>query len=478
MKVLNGLYPSDQLAAADLRMHQKTYGVVCAVLMPHAPILVSEVGGRRGCAAVATCRAMRAAALCVTSHKPDTIVIISPHAPARPGAFGLWAEDPIKGTFELFNAPQSGVRMPLDHPLERAIKVQATLRDLRTWPIRGYPLDHGALVPLWFLDEVGWDGPAVVIGLSDVNAEGLEALGNAVADAARSLSRRVAIIASGDLSHCLSADAPCGFHPRARQFDETFIRMVDAGSYRKIEGIDPVLRGLAAEDAVDSTLVAAAAVSWNNASHRLLNYEGPFGVGYGVAILYEDSPGASGDLRDIASVTRRERPGATLPTIARRSVESALSENHEVPPLVLGEYLQSKHGVFVTIRQLAGAVRGCMGTIDPIAPNIVSETWRNARLAAFRDNRFSPVAQNEMSELVFEVSVLHELEPVSSIAELNPRHYGVVVSASDGRRGTLLPGIPEIVTSDEQVQIAKAKGGIGADEPVTMQRFRVDHFDE
>ena len=119
-----------------------------------------------------------------------------------------------------------------------------------------------------------------------------------------------------------------------------------------------------------------------------------------------------------------------------------------------------------------------MGTIDPIAPNIVSETWRNARLAAFRDNRFSPVAQNEMSELVFEVSVLHELEPVSSIAELNPRHYGVVVSASDGRRGTLLPGIPEIVTSDEQVQIAKAKGGIGADEPVTMQRFRVDHFDE
>ena len=175
MKALSGFYPAQKHESRGFEKSQSS-GVVCAVLMPHAPLLVSEVGGRRGSGAVGSCRAMRAAALCVASHSPDSLVVISPHSPAYPGAFGLWAEDPLEGTFAQFNAPHAGVRMPLDHPLERAIKSEARARDLRTWPICGYPLDHGALVPLWFLDEAGWDGPAVVIGLSDIDREGLEAL--------------------------------------------------------------------------------------------------------------------------------------------------------------------------------------------------------------------------------------------------------------------------------------------------------------
>ena len=478
MKTVKGSYPADKQGRANLAMLPRPSGVVCAVLMPHAPILISEVGGRKGSAAVASCRAMRAAALCVTSHSPATLVVISPHSPVRSGAFGVWAEDPIEGTFALFNAPHAGVRLALDHPLARAIKSEASARDLQTWQIRGYPLDHGALVPLWFLDEVGWDGPVVVIGLSDTDAEGLEAMGHAIAAAARAVSRRIAIIASGDMSHCLSSDAPCGFHPRARQFDDAFLRLVGVGEYRKIESIDPVLRGLAAEDAADSTLVAAAAVNWENAGHRVLNYEGPFGVGYGVAVLYEESHFSSPDIRNLVT-SSGEKNGATLPGVARRSVESALCCNHEDgPPPALGAYLQSRRGVFVTIWQRDGSLRGCVGTIDPCAPNIVSETWRNARLAAFRDARFSPVTPGELVGLRFEVSVLHDLEPAASQAELDPSCYGVVVSAPDGRRGVLLPGIPGIRTAEEQVRIAKEKGEIAPNEAVAMQRFQVDHFEE
>jgi AMMECR1 domain-containing protein len=108
----------------------------------------------------------------------------------------------------------------------------------------------------------------------------------------------------------------------------------------------------------------------------------------------------------------------------------------------------------------------------------VAETWRSARLAAFHDSRFPAVEAEELPDLRFEVSVLHSMEAVSSADELDPRRYGVVVSTKDGRRGLLLPAIAEIKTSGEQVGFARKKGRIGSNEPVMLQRFQVDHFEE
>jgi AmmeMemoRadiSam system protein A len=130
------------------------------------------------------------------------------------------------------------------------------------------------------------------------------------------------------------------------------------------------------------------------------------------------------------------------------------------------------------VRHRDGALRGCIGTITPTCKNLVAETWRNARLAALQDHRFSPVKAEELADLRFEVSVLHPPERIPSERELDPQRYGVIVSAPDGRRGLLLPGIAEIQTTEEQLRIAREKGGIGPDESVTLQRFEVDHFEE
>ena len=70
------------------------------------------------------------------------------------------------------------------------------------------------------------------------------------------------------------------------------------------------------------------------------------------------------------------------------------------------------------------------------------------------------------------------MEKISSAGELDPARYGVVVSTEDGRRALLLPGIAEIKTSEQQLSCARKKGSIGAREPVTLQRFQVDHYEE
>ena len=444
--------------------------------MPHAPILVPEVGGERGGAAQASCQAMREAAACVMSFRPERLVLISPHSPRQPRAFGVWAGERLQGTFAQFNASRAQVSLPNDTQLARSIVTEAGARHLATWMIHDRALDHGALVPLWFLAGAGWAGPTVVLSLNYPEDGGLSELGETIAAAARALHLRIAIVASGDMSHRLTPDAPGGFHPQARQFDETFIHLIRNGDYHELRNIDPGLRELAAEDAVDSTLVAAAAVDWKSTGHKVLNYEGPFGVGYGVAILFAEKSNPAG--LQPAPTQTADREGVILPGLARQSVTAALRRSSELPPAAAGQYLSEQRGVFVTLRERSGMLRGCAGTIHPACASVVAETWRSARVAAFQDSRFPPVEADELSNLRFDVSVLHSMEKISSADELDPARYGVVVSTEDGRRGLLLPAIEEIKTAGQQLGFARKKGWIGPDEPVMLQRFQVDYFEE
>jgi AmmeMemoRadiSam system protein A/AmmeMemoRadiSam system protein B len=449
-------------------------GVVCAVLMAHAPVIVPGISDTMRGTIANSCQAMRAAAQSVVAQQPEAVVLISPHSPRHARAFGLWTDDPAHGSFAQFRAPHIKVRLPLDRSLTEAIAAQAKLHSLDTWNIQGQSLDHGALVPLWFLVEAGWNGPTVILSLNDPRAGELGRLGQAIAAAARALPRRIAIVASGDMSHRLTHDAPCGFDPEAHRFDEAFIRLIREGDYRKIEAMPQDLRDLAAEDAVDSTLIAAAACDWQSAGHQLLHYEGPLGVGYGVAVLYSEKSSPP----ETRPVSPKKAEGADLPALARQSVAATLRGRSETPAKPTTPYLSSAGGVFVTIRHKTGALRGCIGTIEATTPNLVAETWRNARLAALHDPRFPPITSDELDGLRFEVSVLHAPEPITSKADLDPARYGVIVSCKDGRRGLLLPGIPEIGSCEEQLSIAKEKGGIGPNERVTIERFQVDHFDE
>jgi aromatic ring-opening dioxygenase LigB subunit len=141
-------------------------------------------------------------------------------------------------------------------------------------------------VPLVFLTDAGWRGPTVRIALPyEPTHEACEAMGRAVAAAAGARKERVAFVASGDMSHRLLPGAPSGFDPRAKSFDAAVVRAVEAGDATGVREIDPALRDLAAEDVVDSLDVAIGVMGGADGGHRVLSYEGPFGVGYLVAIL-------------------------------------------------------------------------------------------------------------------------------------------------------------------------------------------------
>ena len=107
------------------KMNKSEGQVIIAALMPHAPVLVPAVGGKRGNRASASVGAMAEAARRIVKAKPETVVLISPHTPRRRGAFAIWAGERIGGSLAQFGAPAAAVDLPTDEPFGEAIAEEA-----------------------------------------------------------------------------------------------------------------------------------------------------------------------------------------------------------------------------------------------------------------------------------------------------------------------------------------------------------------
>lgn len=161
--------------------------------------------------------------------------------------------------------------------------------------------------------------------------------------------------------------------------------------------------------------------------------------------------------------------------LAKQSAHHFITTQSILPlPKEIPEKFKGKAGVFVTIMK-RGELRGCIGTISPQTPSIAEEIIMNAISAATRDPRFSPVKKSELSSLTFSVDVLETPEPIASKHALNPKIYGVIVSAGD-RAGLLLPDIPGIDSIEQQIEIACRKAGINDGEKFSLARFHVQRY--
>ncbi|HVG29951.1 MAG TPA: AmmeMemoRadiSam system protein A [Pyrinomonadaceae bacterium] len=505
-----------------------TGSLVYVGFAPHPPIMVPEVGRDSAREVAGSIEAMRVLSERVVASGAQTLVIISPHAPLEARAFIAYRDPELRGGFAPFRAPQATVSAPLDAELLDAISRAATEDGFAIAPLEGYELDHGTAVPLYFLLRNGWRGSLVALGYSFLPDEEHLRFGASLRRAADALGRPVAFVASGDLSHRLTRDAPAGYQPDAHLFDEQVVASLHDGEPRRVAGIDQGLRRLAGECGYRSLLVAVGAADGLRADCEVLHYEAPFGVGYLVAQLARggaaedenlkrDHPHSEtndrtevdektadqspperrtdgmrvsdqfsrGQTSDQASSARSvarvsEESGAELPALARRAVESYVLGGRApgADDALDAPLLDQPAACFVSIKTDDGELRGCIGTVEPMRPNLAEELIANAVSAATRDPRFPPVSAEELPRLRYSVDVLSEPEP-AQFEDLDPKDYGVIVEDEAGtRRGLLLPDIEGVETAAQQVQIAARKAGISPRETVRLYRFRVRRFSE
>lgn len=260
-------------------------------IAPHPPIMVPEVGREYLRDVDASVRGMREFARRLLATAPETVVIISPHTPIDPDAFSArWAPQ-LEGDLGDFRAPEVDYIYANDLELLETIREAAAQAGL---PFSAHripcPLDHGVMVPLYFLHEAGWRGPIVTLAFSNLPDEDHLSFGKCIASAAERIGRRVALVASGDLSHRLRPGAPAGYEPDAYLFDEEMAQTIAEGRLADIPRIDQRLRYRAGECGYRSIVIAAGAIDERAENHEVISYEGPFGVGYLVAILREPTP--------------------------------------------------------------------------------------------------------------------------------------------------------------------------------------------
>jgi aromatic ring-opening dioxygenase LigB subunit len=262
-----------------------------AVLMCHAPIVIPAIGGERSAECSSTTAAMREAARGVVESGAETAVVLSPHLPRHRQAFGVMASERLSGDYGSFGRPDIACALRGDAAAGAATLRAAQRMGLGIEPVEIRGLDHGSLVPLWFLLEAGFKGRVAIFGFPWLGSrEANRAFGHSLREAMAGLERRWALVASGDMSHALQPGAPSGFHPRAQGFDDAVVEAVRRGRLGALSQIPAELRELAAEDVLDSLESAAGVLGDEIAPDHVLSYEGPFGVGYLVARLRETAP--------------------------------------------------------------------------------------------------------------------------------------------------------------------------------------------
>ena len=455
--------------------------ILAAFMVPHPPMIVPEIGRGSEKQIEETVRAYEQVADEIAALAPETIIITSPHSVMYADYFHVSPGRIAKGSFSQFRAP--GVKFFEEYDTELAGRI-CSLADAQYFPAgtsgeRDSSLDHGTMVPLWFIRKKYRGGMIVRIGLSGLPLTDHYRLGQMIAEACEDTGRRTVLVASGDLSHKLQDYGPYGFAAEGPEYDRRIMDVCGRAAFGELFDFSESFCEKAAECGHRSFVIMAGAFDGLKVRATALSHQDVTGVGYGICTFYPEGPSEERRfLKDYEDRMLKECAEAAEKSdafvkLARASVESWVTRRQRiaVPDGLPPEMRSRRAGTFVSIHK-NGQLRGCIGTIMATEDSIAEEIIQNAISASSRDPRFAPITANELKSLEISVDVLGDPEPVGSPAELDVKRYGVIVSCG-GRRGLLLPDLDGVDTVEDQIRIARQKGGIGEREKYSLQRFEV-----
>lgn len=456
-------------------------GISAGFMAPHPPLIIPDVGKGEEKKIQRTIDAYQKVAEAVGRLQPETIVLLSPHQIMYADYFHISPGQGARGDFGQFRAARTSMEVAYDTEFVRVLceKADASGLPVGTLGERERKLDHGTMVPLYFVNQFWTEYRLVRIGLSGLPLAAHYRLGHCIQTAAQTLGRNTVVIASGDLSHKLKEDGPYGYQEEGPVYDGRIMDVMGRGAFGELLEFSEDFCEKAAECGHRSFTIMAGAFDRTGVEAEQLSYEGPFGVGYGVCAYRPcGDDGTRNFLEQYEEkerkemLARREQEDAYV-RLARYTIE-AFVKTGTLPKMPQGlpeELYQNRAGAFVSLKE-DGRLRGCIGTIRAVRESLAEEIMHNAVSACSEDTRFSPVEDWEVDRLTISVDVLGETEKISSPEELDVTRYGVIVTKG-GRRGLLLPNLEGVDTIEEQIAIAKQKAGIRDHESVELERFEV-----
>lgn len=252
--------------------------IVFSAIVPHPPILIPQIGKDNLKKLKTTVNAFEKLKNELQKSKAETVLIISPHGLVHDDVFTMNLNPDFNADFESFGDFSTKETWPgdigLTYKIREALETKAPLQ-----LISSPDLDHGTSVPLFLLAS-GLEIKIIPLYYSGLSNEEHFNFGKMLRRELQIRKKPIAVIASGDLSHTITKDAPAGYNPKGKKFDNKLIELLKNKNPQDLLKLDEELIAGACECGLKSIIIQQGIMDDINYEPHLLSYEAPFGVGY------------------------------------------------------------------------------------------------------------------------------------------------------------------------------------------------------
>lgn len=261
--------------------------LVFAAIVPHSPITLPGME-TPGAQLEKTRAALKELEGELYVMQPDTILLVSPHAPTNQGCFAVNFSPEFICTYEDFGDASTSLRLHGDIEFVSKIREYADEHhndggcpvNVITQP----ELDYGSAVALYHLTQHLPAVKIVPVSLAQLCIEDHYKFGQMLRSVALKSNKRIALICSAELGHTLTADSEHGYHPAGEAFDKAVLDAVKAGDLDQLQSFNLELAESAQAVSEFRTLVLlSGALSHAGVQSQVLSYEVARGSGLLVA---------------------------------------------------------------------------------------------------------------------------------------------------------------------------------------------------
>ena len=253
--------------------------ITFACLVPHAPLLIPEVGQDNLQHLAETIQAYKNLEAELYAAKPDVLILFSSHANTPSQTFTINQNPLLKVNFKRFGDLVTSLEFKNEIALGYKIK-EACETILPVNLSAEEQLTYSSGVPLYYLAQHLPQIKILVINYATLTIEEHIKFAEAIKEQINNHGQRVALIASGDLSHRLHQDSPAGFSPRGQEFDQAIIRLLAEKNINALTKLDSELLKEAGECAWRSLVMLLNIIKDIDYTPIKLSYQAPFGIGY------------------------------------------------------------------------------------------------------------------------------------------------------------------------------------------------------
>jgi AmmeMemoRadiSam system protein B len=250
-----------------------------SAITPHPPFLIPGVGKDKINKIKKTQSAMEKLARDFELAKTETVIIISPHGELMENAFTINTSPEFTAHFKEFGDLETELNFKGDVGFAYSIK-EALETKFDIQMIADKEIDHGVSVPASILLKNNPDMKIIPFGYCSKNIKEHFELGQKIAEIIHGSEKRVAVIASGDLSHCVSEKSPVKKNPVCKNFDKEIVEFIKNKDIEKILNFDEKTINDAHECGLKSIIILMGILTDQNVNPEILSYESPLGIGY------------------------------------------------------------------------------------------------------------------------------------------------------------------------------------------------------